>query len=256
MAGLYAFGVAFTIWMGVDAARRKLYLWLGLILVSGPVGAVAYYWREYGLAALPRFLLLAVRARLTKQDLRLAAAEVERLDNASAWTEYAALLRERRRLASAVAAVYEALERDPESLEARCELGLCLLAARRFPEAAAELEVVIREDEGFDAGKALLALARARELNGDLAAARATLETLAARHPRPAVLWELARVQAASGDREAAIVTLRRLITDAESVPPYLRPRFEPWAGRARKKIRGLSRRRERISERQDCRGR
>ncbi|HEX7184185.1 MAG TPA: tetratricopeptide repeat protein [Thermoanaerobaculia bacterium] len=242
MAGLYAFGVAFTVWMGVDAARRKLYLWLGLILVSGPIGALAYYWREYGLDALPRFFLLLVQARLTKQDLRQAASEVERLDNASAWTEYAALLRARQRLSSALSAAREAVARDPESLEARCELGLCLLAARRFPEAVTELEAVTREDEGFDAGKALLALARARELNGDLAAARSTLETLAVRHPRPAILWELARVQAVSGDREAAVITLRRLTDDAESVPSYLRPRFEPWAERARKKIRGLSR--------------
>jgi hypothetical protein len=77
---------------------------------------------------------------------------------------------------------------------------------------------------------------------GDAAAARGTLERLAAHSSRPEVLLDLARVQKRMGDRAAGAETLRRLLRDAEAVPPYLQRDFEDEVRQARRELRRLAR--------------
>jgi tetratricopeptide (TPR) repeat protein len=203
------------------------------------VGALIYFIVEYGVGgSVPRFV--STLRPVSGRELEDAASNVRRLDTANAWTEYAALLRRRGRAAEALAAAEKAVERETESLDARYELGRSLLAAGRPKEAVPALEQSLVRNRYVENGEGLFALALAQDQSGGSKAALATLEDLITRHAPPAFLWELARVQAETGDRAAAKTTLERLIDDAQYVPAYLRRSVRPWVGRARRRLREL----------------
>jgi hypothetical protein len=232
-------GMAFTVWMAVEAVRRgDASGWLWIILLFGPIGAAIYFFSEYadglfrGPALQPR--------KVTAADLRAAEADVKRLGNAATWTAYASALRGRRELAKAVDAARKALEHDSENLEARYELGLALEESGHHDEARAELDRVVAADPTFDSDGALFALARAQQGSGQDGAARESLETLASRSARPEVLFECAAVQARLGDRAAAAQNLHRIIAEAEAVPDYLKGNVRPWVRKAKRALQKM----------------
>ena len=239
---LYLFATGFTLWMAVEAVRRgDASRWLWIILVFGPLGAAVYFFSEYLVGgALGR---ITFRPRtVTAADLRHAEVEVKRLDNAAAWCDYASVLRARKDFVKAAEAAQRAVERNPKDQDARYELGLSLLGAGRAADAAPVLRSVVEQNRSFDTDNALLALARAQHGAGDLAAARAGFEELAARRARPEILYDLATVQGLLGDRAAAMASLHRIVDEAELVPDYLKREVRPWVRKARGALSRLSR--------------
>lgn len=197
-------GSGFTIWMAVEAIRRgQAGSWLWLILFFGPVGAAVYFFSEYTSWPTRRFAF--ERRKVTAHELRQAEADVRRLDSASSWFHYASLLR-----------------------------------AGQFQEAAEMLESVVRVDRTHDKDYALYALAQARVAQGDTAAARLLLAELESRSSRPAVLYDRAVLEGQLGDRETAARCLRRILDEAEYVPPYLAREVKPWVKKARQGLRKL----------------
>jgi tetratricopeptide (TPR) repeat protein len=239
---IYLLATGFTLWMAVEAVRRgHASRWLWIILLFGPLGAAVYFLSEYvGTGALAR---VTFRPRkVTAADVRRAEVEVKRLDNAATWCEYASMLRARKEFDKAADAARRALERNPDNLDARYELGLSLLGAGRNTEAVPVLQALVDRDRSFDSDDALFALGRAQQGAGDLAGARASLEELAERRGRAEILHELAVVQGLVGDRPAACRTLQRIIDEAELVPSYLQRDVQPWVRKARKGLSRLSR--------------
>ena len=224
--------VAFTVWMAVEAFRREgASVWFWVILLLAPIGAVIYFFAEFAEDLFARPVFQSRPA--TAADLRAAEADVAQADNASTWTAYATALRGRRQLDKAIDAARKGLAHDPTHLEARYELGLALAEGGRHEEARAELEKVTAADARFDSDRVLFVLARAQHGAGDDEAARASLETLAARSGSPEVLFECAVVQARLGDRAAAAGNLERIVTEAKEVPSYLEPNVRPWVRKA-----------------------
>jgi hypothetical protein len=239
---LYLLATGFTLWMAVEAVRRgDAARWLWIILMFGPLGAGVYFFTVY-LDGGPLGRIAFRPRKVTADDVRRAEVEVKRLDNAATWCEYASLLRARRDFAKAAEAAQRAVERNPRDLDARYELGLALLGARRNAEAAPVLLSVVEENRSFDTDNALLALGRAQQGAGDLAAARASFEELASRRARPEILYDLATVQGLTGDRDAAMRSLQRIVDDAELVPDYLKREVRPWVRKARGAQAKLSR--------------
>ena len=231
---LYALGIGITIFAAVRAVQRgEGSSWLWIILFFPPIGGIVYLINQY--FDTTGFGRRAFRVRkVTAADLHLAEAEVRRLDNAASWTEYASLLRARKDHKRAAEAAQRAMERDPESLDARYELGLALLAAGHHAQAVEALQWVVGRDPGYDSDDALHALARARMEVQDIRGARANLEELSQRRARPEILYDLADTQAAMGDRDQALRSLQRIIDEAKLVPDYLQRGVEPWVRRAR----------------------
>jgi hypothetical protein len=231
--------VAFTAWMAVETYRRDgVSLWLWVILILGPIGAAVYFFAEYAqsLFARPVFETREV----TAADLRAAEADVAQAGNASTWTAYASALRGRRQLDKAIDAARKGLEHDPTHLEARYELGLALEEGGHHAEARATLEQVAATEDTFDSDRILFVLGKVQQACGDAAAARQSLETLAARSGNPEVLFECAVVQARLGDRAAAVENLQRIVTEAQEVPDYLEPNVRPWVRKAEQALQKL----------------
>jgi hypothetical protein len=232
--------MAFTVWMAVEAVRRgHASGWLWIIVLLGPIGAAIYFFSEYS-ESFSRGPVLQPR-KVSAADLRAAEADVKRLGNAATWTAYASALRGRRETARAVDAARQALECDPENLEARYELGLALEELGHHGDARTELERVVAADPAFDNDGVLFVLARAQQGCGQDVAARESLETLASRSARPEVLFECAAVQARLGDRAAAAENLHRIIAEAEEVPDYLKPNVRPWVHKAKRALQKLA---------------
>jgi hypothetical protein len=233
-------GYAFTIWMAVEAVRRgQAAGWLWLILVFGPIGATVYFFSEY----VDRPLLGWGRGHgrhVSAGDLRVAEAEVHRLDNAATWLGYASALRARKQYPRAVEAARKAVERDPASVDTQYELAQALIAAGRGAEAVAPLEQVIAKNRSFDSEAALFALGKIRLASGDLESARVALEEVGSRSSRPEFLYELAIALAQSGRRDEAARVLQRIISEAELVPPYLKRSVRPWVRKSRQGLRRL----------------
>jgi tetratricopeptide (TPR) repeat protein len=237
----YLFATGFTLWMAVESVRRgHASRWLWIILVFGPLGAAVYFFSEYMGGSFARITFRP--RRVTAADVRRAELDVKRLDNAPSWCEYASLLRARGEFAKAAEAAQRAIERNPQALDSKYELGLSLLGAGRFAEALPALQAVLERDPGYASDEALFALARCQQGMGDLAAARLSLEALAERRARPEILYDLATVQGLLGDRPAAMRSLQRIVDEAELVPKYLQRDVRPWVRKAQAALSKLGR--------------
>jgi len=239
---LYLLATGFTLWMAVEAVRRgHASRWLWIILLFGPLGAAVYFFSEYvNGGAIGRNTFRP--RKVTAADVRRAEVDVRRLDNSATWAEYASLLRARNDFAKAAEAAQRAVDRNPNDVNARYELGLALLGAARHAEAVPVLQAVVERDRSYDSDDALFALSRAQQGAGDLPAARASLEELSERRARPEILYDLAVVQGLLADRPAAARSLQRIIDEAELVPPYLQRDVRPWVRKARSALSKLSR--------------
>jgi tetratricopeptide (TPR) repeat protein len=237
---IFILGSAFTIWMAVEVVRRgQASGWLWVILVFGPVGAAVYFFSEY--LDQPLFGWSGSHGRkVSAGDLRVAEAEVHRLDNAATWLGYASALRARKQYPRAVEAAQKAVERDASSVDAQYELAQALSAAGRGAEAVAPLQRVIATNRSFDSEAALFALGKIHLASGDLDGARAALEEVESRSSRPEYLYELAIALAQLGRRDEAARVLQRLINEAELVPPYLKRSVKPWVRKSRQGLRRL----------------
>jgi len=237
---IFLLGSAFTIWMAVEAVRRgQASAWLWIILVFGPVGAAVYFFSEYiDLRFSGSFGGLG--RTVSAGELRVAEAEVHRLDNAVSWLGYASALRARKQYPRAVEAARNAVERDASSVDAHYELAQSLIATGRGAEAVESLQQVIATDRSFDSEAALFALAKIHLKSGDFEAARAELEEIANRSSRPEYLYELAVALGKLGHREEAAHVLQRIIGESAVLPPYLKRSAKPWVSRSRQALRHL----------------
>jgi tetratricopeptide (TPR) repeat protein len=180
-----------------DAARpdhpRTLFVRAEAAVARGNAEAALDYYRrayrgedsEAHRDALTAALLADAQARFKAKDLAGAAARIEEagtvnpktpLDRYRGWIAYAAAERSEgeeraRHLADAEARFRQALEREPENLDALLDLGSVLLAEQQYPEAVALYRGALADHP--EDGGLFLALARAHGFTGENAAATA-----------------------------------------------------------------------------------
>jgi len=221
----------------VCVRRGDSMLWLLAIFLLQPLGSIVYLVVTLGgLQARS----LADHRKTTRGGLERARADAQRVDSAGAWEELAAIAFERRRYAEAAEAAGRALAKQPGDLEALLLRGRALLATGQPREAVEPLAQVVAKKPEHATGEAQFAYAQALAASGDLAGARRELERLSERTSRADFLHELAEVQLASGDRDAARATLRRIVDESVFVPKFVRARVRPWVWRAKWRLMRL----------------
>ncbi len=236
---LYYAGIAFTIATAVTCVRRgQANPWIWIILFFPPIGGAVYVFTE--VLGSHSFRGLTGGRVASKRELKVAEAEVRRLDNSDAWTSFAQALRSRKQFEQAREAASAAVKKDTTSWRALNELGLAQMGLGDYENAANILSKVVELEPLHAAGDASFALAVSLEKSGRKDDARSVLEQLARTSSLPKVLFSLASLQADAGQTSAARESLERIITEAEYVPSYHRREVRPWVRRARKALSSL----------------
>jgi hypothetical protein len=225
--GLYGI---FTIWMLVDAIRRREYLWVVLILAG--LGFWYFFYVYRGSASSARGFELPGAAK--RQRIKELQAQIHHLDNAVHHFQLGDIYFRQGKFALAEPSYRAALEREPEDIDARAHLGQCLLRQKRAAEARPLLEGVCAEDPRHDYGYSMMALAETLTALGEQDAALATWLKVTAKHSYARAKVQLAELYLAKGNLEPARAELKEVLADDAHAPLFQRKRDRVWVRRAR----------------------
>jgi hypothetical protein len=224
---------AFTIWMGVDALRRREWVWALFIFFTG-FGSLWYYFSVYrdGATATRGFELPGAHDRRRIKELQ---AQIYHLDKAHHHFQLGDIYFQRGKLDKAEKSYRAALERDPEDIDIRAHLGQCLLRQKRPAEARPLLEQVCRENSKHDYGHSLMAYAETLSALGESDNALAVWEHVIQQHSYARARYQLADLYAAKGKTELARQQLDELLADDAHAPAFQRKRDRVWLRRAKR---------------------
>ncbi len=221
---------AFTIWMLVDAVRRKEYLWVVLIMAGFAFWYFFYVYRS-GSSAAQGFELPGAAKRQRIKELQ---AKIHHLDNAVHHFQLGDIYFGQGKFALAEKCYRAALERDATDIDARAHLGQCLLRLKRAEEARPLLEGVCAEDPKHDYGYSLMGLAECLTALGQPDAALQIWQKVTAQHSHARAKVQLAELYLARNQVEPARNELREVLADDAHAPPFQRRRDRVWVRRAR----------------------
>ncbi len=127
--------------------------------------------------------------------------KIANMDKPHHMTQLGNVLLAQGRLRKAIPWFEAALQREPDSLEARYKLALCWFDLRDYSTAAELLEQVHAEKPDHDYGMAYLRLAEAQQRLGDLVRAAAVYDVLLRYYPgQPEGTYHFGLLRAAEGD--------------------------------------------------------
>lgn len=223
-----AYGV-FTIWMLIDAVRRKEYLWVVLIMAGLGIWYFFYVYRSG-----PSAEGFELPGAAKRQRIKELQAKIHHLDNAVHHYQLGDIFFSQGKFTLAERCYRAALERDPRDIDARGHLGQCLMRLKRPSEARPLLEGVRAEDPKHDYGYSLMALAECLTALGELDAARKTWLQVTEHHSYPRAKVQLAELYLAENQPEFARTELTEVLADDAHAPPFQRRRDRYWIRRAR----------------------
>jgi hypothetical protein len=224
----------FTIWMLVDAVRRREYLWVVLILAGLGFWYFFHVYRASA-SATQGFELPGAAKRKRIKELQ---AQIHHLDNAVHHFQLGDIYFRQGKFPPAERCYRAALERDAKDIDARAHLGQCLLRQKRAAEARPWLEGVCAEDPRHDYGYSMMALAETLTALGEQDAALAVWLKVTAQHSYPRAKVQLAELYLAKGQTEPARVELTEVLSDDVHAPSFQRKRDRVWVRRARSLVR------------------
>lgn len=224
----------FTIWMAVDAVRRREYGWVIFIILgvgfAGPIWYFLYVYRS-GATTAQGFEL---PGKAKRQRIKELESKIHHLDNAVHHFLLGDIYFRQGKFQKAEACYRAALEREATDIDARAHLGQCLLRENRAAEAKPLLAAVCAEDPKHDYGYSMMALAEAQTALGEKDAALATWLKVTAHHSYARAKVQLAEIYLAKNELEPARAELREVLADDAHAPTFQRRRDRVWVGRAR----------------------
>lgn len=229
--GLYGL---FSIWMLVDAIRKRDYLWVVLILAG--LGFWYFFYEYRGSASATRGFELPGSAK--RKRIKELQAQIHHLDNAVHHYQLGDIYFRQGKFPLAEACYRAALERDAKDIDARAHLGQCLLREKRAAEAKPLLEGVCADDPKHDYGYSMMALAEALTALGEQDAALATWLKVTGQHSYPRAKVQLAELYLAKGETVPAKAELTEVLADDAHAPLFQRKRDRFWVRRARGLVR------------------
>jgi len=238
-APVVALMAVFQIWMIIDAARRREWVWVFLLVFFSTFAAIWYYLTEYRgqPRAMRGFELPGAHDRRRIKELR---AQIHHLDKPHHHLQLGDIYFQQGKLKAAESCYRAALERDPQDRDTRSHLGQCLLRQQRTAEARPLLEGVVAEDERHEYGHTLMALAEALTAMNETEDAIAVWQRVTDQHSYPRAKVQLAELLAKNGQTDEARAQLEEVLADDPHAPVFQRRRDRVWVRRARSIVRKL----------------
>jgi hypothetical protein len=229
----------FTLWMFIDAVRRREWIWAFFIFFGWGVSALFYYFAVYRAApsATRGFELPGAFDRRRIKELQ---AQIHYLDKAHHYSQLGDLYFQQGKLDKAEANYRAAMERDAQDIDTRAHLGQCLLRLKRPAEARPMLEGVVAENPKHDYGYSQMALAETLTALGENDAAMALWQQVTESHSYPRAKVQLAELYLARNQPDLARAQVNEALGDDAHAPAFQRKRDRVWIRRARSLLRKL----------------
>ena len=227
----------FSLWMFIDALRRREWLWALFIFIGFGLSALFYYFAVYRAApsATRGFELPGAWDRRRVKELQ---AQIYHLDKAHHHSKLGDIYFQQGKVELAESCYRAALERDPQDIDTRAHLGQCLLRQKRPAEARPLLEGVIAENPKHDYGYSLMALAETLTALGEHESALNLWKQVTESHSYPRAKVQLAELYLANRQPELARAQLNEVLADDAHAPAFQRRRDRVWVGRAKGLLR------------------
>lgn len=234
---------ALFIWMLVECLRKDpdRFLWIWVILIFQPIGAIIYFfarWLPNQQVRAPQFLRRWTRGREI-DNLRTEALQI---GNAYQHVRLGDALREVGRHDQAGDAYEQALQKEPDNLQALWGAALVDMKQKNYQPARDRLEQVLEQDPEYKFGDVSLAYGKALYRMGESDKAREHLERHVDRWRHPEALYTLASIEYENGNPQAARSHLQAMLLDINSSPRAIARKYGYWKSRARRFFRKLPR--------------
>jgi hypothetical protein len=228
-------GLLFQLWMGIDAVRRREWIWAFFILFFSVFSALLYFFMVYraeGGLATRGFELPGAHSRRRIKELQ---AQIHHLDKPHHHLQLGDIYFQQGKLDLAEKHYRASLERDAADRDARAHLGQCLLRKKKPADALPLLESVVKEDEKHDYGHTLMALAETAAALGQPDVAIQLWQRVLAHYSYSRARVQLAELYLAKGEKDKAREQLREVIETDAYAPAFDRKRNRVWFKRAKK---------------------
>jgi len=221
--------------------RREHFVWIIIIILLPPVGAVAYFFaiknRANSVASTADGTIIPFgksekKEIETEETLQLKEL-IGKYQKAFHYEKLGQVYVEQNNYESAIANFEEAIQRDPEMLEARYGLAKCLHGLERYDEASTVLEKLTSLDKKYDYGNAIFGLAECYRLGGNDEKALATYgEVINSFHFFKAY-YHYARLLDKNGKKQEAIDNMKSIVGSAKDLPDYKLEKERFWIDKA-----------------------
>src|SRR5437867_3324991 len=227
----------FSLWMFIDAVRRREWVWAFFILIGFGFSALFYYFAVYRAApsATRGFELPGAHDRRRIKELQ---AQIHHLDKPHHYSQLGDIYFQHGKLDKAEACYRSSLERDPQDIDTRAHLGQCLLRQKKPAEARPLLEAVCAENPKHDYGHSLMGLAETLAALDETDAAISVWQHVTENHSYPRARVQLAELYLQKKQPELAREQLQEVLADAPHAPAFQRKRERLWVKRAKKLAR------------------
>src|SRR5438552_15818742 len=210
----------FSLWMFIDAVRRREWVWALFIFIGFGFSALFYYFAVYRAApsATRGFELPGAHDRRRIKELE---AQIHHLDKPHHHSQLGDIYFQQGKLEKAEVCYRAAMERDAQDIDTRAHLGQCLLRQKRAAEARPLLEGVVAENPKHDYGYSLMALAEDLTALGQTDDALNIWKQITENHSYPRAKVQLAELYVARNQSELSRRELAEVLADDAHAPAF-----------------------------------
>ncbi len=230
------------VWMSLDCIqRREHFIWIIIMIILFPVGAVAYFFvvkNRVGGKALGSLAPTPIRREVETEETLQLKDLIRKFHKAYHYEKLGQVYIDQNKFDLAIPQFEEAIQRDPEMMEARYGLAKCFHGLSRFEEAAVALEELTAIEKKYDYGNAIFGLAECYRLSGNEEKALETYgEVINSFHFFKAY-YHCARLLDKKGKKQEAIDYMKSIVGSSKDLPDYKLEKERFWIDEATKFLR------------------
>ncbi len=235
--------LVFMVWMCIDCIQRKEhFIWIVIMVVLFPVGAVAYYFAVKMKASGPRPTIFestrpATQEPETEETLQLKEM-IGKFHKAYHYEKLGHTYLEQKRYELAISQFREAIQKDPEANDARYGLAKALHGMDQYTESAEVLEELIKIDRKFDYGNAIFGLAECYRMAGLEDKALETYREVIKSFHFFKAYYHYASLLDKRGKKREAIDQMKSIVGSSKDLPEYKLEKERYWIDEAYKFLR------------------
>jgi tetratricopeptide (TPR) repeat protein len=238
---IYA-AAGFMVWMCLDCIqRREHFIWIIIMIILFPIGAVAYFFvvknRTEGKAP-GGFAPTPIRKEVETEETLQLKELIEKFHKAYHHEKLGQVYLEQNKYDLAIPQFEEAIQRDPDMMEARYGLAKCFHGLGNFEESAIALEKLTDIDKKYDYGNAIFGLAECYRLSGNEEKALETYQEVINSFHFFKAYYHYARLLDKKGKTQEAIGYMKSIVGSSKDLPDYKLEKERYWIEEASKFLR------------------